>query len=124
MTTAGGRFIRRSALALAAVVPAAAVVAATSARAADTPEAAAAPTTVTLTPARPKLLLGTDAEVTVALDVRGPESGSFVPVRALANVGTLETIAALRSEEHTSELQSRSTISYAVFCLKKKKQKY
>ena len=25
-----------------------------------------------------------------------------------------------RSEEHTSELQSQSTISYAVFCLKKK----
>ena len=29
----------------------------------------------------------------------------------------------LRSEEHTSELQSQSTISYAVFCLKKKKTK-
>ena len=28
-----------------------------------------------------------------------------------------------RSEEHTSELQSHSFISYAVFCLKKKKQK-
>ena len=28
-----------------------------------------------------------------------------------------------RSEEHTSELQSRETISYAVFCLKKKKIK-
>src|ERR1043166_9978459 len=28
-----------------------------------------------------------------------------------------------RSEEHTSELQSRFGISYAVFCLKKKKQK-
>ena len=28
-----------------------------------------------------------------------------------------------RSEEHTSELQSQSTNSYAVFCLKKKKQK-
>ena len=28
-----------------------------------------------------------------------------------------------RSEEHTSELQSRPHISYAVFCLKKKKQK-
>src|ERR1043165_4143457 len=28
---------------------------------------------------------------------------------------------ALRSEEHTSELQSRGLISYAVFCLKKKK---
>ena len=29
----------------------------------------------------------------------------------------------IRSEEHTSELQSQSTISYAVFCLKKKKTK-
>src|SRR6186713_3559312 len=28
-----------------------------------------------------------------------------------------------RSEEHTSELQSHSGISYAVFCLKKKKKK-
>src|SRR5881396_4400142 len=28
-----------------------------------------------------------------------------------------------RSEEHTSELQSLRTISYAVFCLKKKKKK-
>src|SRR6188472_4622885 len=27
-----------------------------------------------------------------------------------------------RSEEHTSELQSQSHISYAVFCLKKKKK--
>ena len=27
----------------------------------------------------------------------------------------------LRSEEHTSELQSRTLSSYAVFCLKKKK---
>src|SRR5210317_2060363 len=29
----------------------------------------------------------------------------------------------MRSEEHTSELQSHSEISYAVFCLKKKKKK-
>src|SRR3546814_4024090 len=29
-----------------------------------------------------------------------------------------------RSEEHTSELQSLMRISYAVFCLKQKKQKY
>src|SRR5216110_4067084 len=29
---------------------------------------------------------------------------------------------AMRSEEHTSELQSRELISYAVFCLKKKKR--
>src|SRR3546814_7384538 len=30
-------------------------------------------------------------------------------------------VLALRSEEHTSELQSLMRISYAVFCLKKKK---
>ena len=30
----------------------------------------------------------------------------------------------VRSEEHTSELQSHSFISYAVFCLKKKKHKH
>src|SRR3546814_5529431 len=30
---------------------------------------------------------------------------------------------AMRSEEHTSELQSLMRISYAVFCLKKKKKK-
>src|SRR3546814_8022379 len=32
------------------------------------------------------------------------------------------TAPALRSEEHTSELQSLMRISYAVFCLKKKNQ--
>src|SRR3546814_5856467 len=31
-------------------------------------------------------------------------------------------LARIRSEEHTSELQSLMRISYAVFCLKKKKQ--
>ena len=38
---------------------------------------------------------------------------------------TLRTIEVCddRSEEHTSELQSHSFISYAVFCLKKKKKK-
>src|SRR3546814_3632513 len=38
----------------------------------------------------------------------------------LANLGDL-VIRRLRSEEHTSELQSLMRISYAVFCLKKKK---
>src|SRR3546814_5697601 len=33
------------------------------------------------------------------------------------------TTTAIRSEEHTSELQSLMRISYAVFCLKKKQQK-
>src|SRR3546814_8333131 len=32
-------------------------------------------------------------------------------------------VIAVRSEEHTSELQSLMRISYAVFCLKKKKHK-
>src|SRR3546814_6964638 len=32
-------------------------------------------------------------------------------------------VSAARSEEHTSELQSLMRISYAVFCLKKKKNK-
>src|SRR3546814_8771678 len=39
----------------------------------------------------------------------------------LSDMGDFEI--ALRSEEHTSELQSLMRISYAVFCLKKKKQK-
>src|SRR3546814_5073081 len=33
-------------------------------------------------------------------------------------------VAIARSEEHTSELQSLMRISYAVFCLKKKKYKH
>src|SRR3546814_2123842 len=33
-----------------------------------------------------------------------------------------ENVIGRRSEEHTSELQSLMRISYAVFCLKKKKQ--
>src|SRR3546814_8706320 len=36
-------------------------------------------------------------------------------------VDTPENVDAWRSEEHTSELQSLMRISYAVFCLKKKK---
>src|SRR3546814_1916877 len=34
------------------------------------------------------------------------------------------SLVATRSEEHTSELQSLMRISYAVFCLKKKKQNH
>src|SRR3546814_9809238 len=36
---------------------------------------------------------------------------------------TAETFVEVRSEEHTSELQSLMRISYAVFCLKKKNTK-
>src|SRR3546814_7871464 len=47
---------------------------------------------------------------------------------AIANVAlptisqSLQVSSAERSEEHTSELQSLMRISYAVFCLKKKKK--
>src|SRR3546814_9512532 len=37
-------------------------------------------------------------------------------------MGNFAVNRATRSEEHTSELQSLMRISYAVFCLKKKKQ--
>src|SRR3546814_5480031 len=39
-------------------------------------------------------------------------------------VAVLLVLSGLRSEEHTSELQSLMRISYAVFCLKKKKKRY
>src|SRR3546814_7402233 len=41
--------------------------------------------------------------------------------RPLTEVALL-VVETTRSEEHTSELQSLMRISYAVFCLKKKKQ--
>src|SRR3546814_2591165 len=40
----------------------------------------------------------------------------------LKNAGHTTLTAMPRSEEHTSELQSLMRISYAVFCLKKKKK--
>src|SRR3546814_16471976 len=43
-------------------------------------------------------------------------SGGIITVRTTVS-------SPLRSEEHTSELQSLMRISYAVFCLKKKKKK-
>src|SRR3546814_9403493 len=42
---------------------------------------------------------------------------------ALVVAAAADPVHALRSEEHTSELQSLMRISYAVFCLKKKKTK-
>src|SRR3546814_2045817 len=48
----------------------------------------------------------------------GPAPAAAAPDGGGADMGVL----AERSEEHTSELQSLMRISYAVFCLKKKKQ--
>src|SRR3546814_1887500 len=65
----------------------------------------------------------------------GPRSAGAPPVRraglAATAAGSIEKGRALRglflvpagrSEEHTSEIQSLMRISYAVFCLKKKKK--
>src|SRR3546814_10598816 len=41
--------------------------------------------------------------------------------RSAARIRFYEVVHVIRSEEHTSELQSLMRISYAVFCLKKKK---
>src|SRR3546814_5292946 len=63
-------------------------------------------------PAKPDLLA-----VRAQIDGIDREIQSLIAERALFahQVGT-------RSEEHTSELQSLMRISYAVFCLKKKKE--
>src|SRR3546814_2860873 len=64
---------------------------------------------------------GVEREVECDLEsvpVRGPHEGAEVGERAQLGVDRV-----MRSEEHTSELQSLMRISYAVFCLKKKKKK-
>src|SRR3546814_2355108 len=50
-------------------------------------------------------------------------AGRRAALRAVAVQGLVVALLAARSEEHTYELQSLMRISYAVFCLKKKKQK-
>src|SRR3546814_4505974 len=47
----------------------------------------------------------------------GPRTGRMKPNARFPDA----KVKAYRSEEHTSELQSLMRISYAVFCLKKKK---
>src|SRR6184192_4772846 len=67
-----------------------------------------------------------------ALGIDGAKAQSYGKAAAVGENGELEHAAAIlhpkmgapvrkvRSEEHTSELQSPIDISYAVFCLKKK----
>src|SRR3546814_2646932 len=51
-----------------------------------------------------------------------PEIERYTMDDALEAYRRLESGELTRSEEHTSELQSLMRISYAVFCLKKKKE--
>src|SRR3546814_8179860 len=72
-----------------------------------------------------------EANVLLAFDLLAaltPEVASTlspIRTRAIANTAVVPTAAFQfdRSEEHTSELQSLMRISYAVFCLQKKKKK-
>src|SRR3546814_2330369 len=69
---------------------------------------------------KPPVVAVEEGDVPAARDFQGVVARcrhaevAFVPEQAHARV---------RSEEHTSELQSLMRISYAVFCLKKKKKK-
>src|SRR3546814_2161231 len=49
------------------------------------------------------------------------DNGPMIPVEDRSKF--FDPFFSTRSEEHTSELQSLMRISYAVFCLKKKKNK-
>src|SRR3546814_10460428 len=60
------------------------------------------------------------AALKLAFHLRGNAFG----VAILSKIGSAVLMGiAIRSEEHTSELQSLLRISYAVFCLTKKNQK-
>src|SRR3546814_10324038 len=58
---------------------------------------------------------------TAALDDRYGAGQITSRIGLLAEAHKFDPDSDLRSEEHTSELQSLMRISYAVFCLKKKK---
>src|SRR3546814_6410730 len=61
-------------------------------------------------------------EILTALGIR-PEFDDIVPVDRLVFMQAGPYLwGEVRSEEHTSELQSLMRISYVVFCLKKKKK--
>src|SRR3546814_1888400 len=59
----------------------------------------------------------------VALDITKVRRGRAEPLACELDQPGLHDHPARRSEEHTSELQSLMRISYAVFCLKKKKNR-
>src|SRR3546814_5174800 len=54
-------------------------------------------------------------------DPSGERAVVQVVLNRLRHPAFPNTVCGVRSEEHTSELQSLMRISYAVFCLKKKK---
>src|SRR3546814_9832290 len=61
---------------------------------------------------------GAEAVTTGLADELAEPGGALEHAMKIAR--QYEAVAPMRSEEHTSELQSLMRISYAVFCLKKK----
>src|SRR3546814_8071121 len=70
----------------------------------------------------PKLMVSTVASGNVAAYMGSSDIALMYSVVDVAGLNRISrAILGNRSEEHTSELQSLMRISYAVFCLKKKK---
>src|SRR3546814_1455129 len=67
-------------------------------------------------------LVGFDVVSTVPVPGVGAVTGKCRSSAVRRSPSARATARSRRSEEHTSELQSLMRISYAVFCLKKKKQ--
>src|SRR3546814_7898605 len=74
-----------------------------------------------LPPGLPRSARGRPAPPTVLWSAYQPPAAPTLRVRIRA--GAERRVGPWRSEEHTSELQSLMRHSYAVFCLKKKKNK-
>src|SRR3546814_8140322 len=63
------------------------------------------------------------ADTLVVIDYGADAANSIKQAKQFGILDKMELVVpVLRSEEHTSELQSLMRISYAVFCLKKKKK--
>src|SRR3546814_1236887 len=83
-------------------------------------------------PIYPAPNLDADGNLNISIDPSCPDGGIYNPIanrninNPIQGVGICVPRSStfnVRSEEHTSELQSLMRISYAVFCLKKKKNK-
>src|SRR3546814_2269114 len=67
--------------------------------------------------------VGSSTAVMRHRNIAHPASTWSSPRSSIGTRSTWMPLPNIRSEEHTSELQSLMRISYAVFCLKKKKTK-
>src|SRR3546814_8332105 len=80
-----------------------------------------APTGIGIGRAEVARLLERHADVPVVIDEAYVDFGGETAIPLIADHPNLLVVRPMRSEEHTSELQSLMRTSYAVFCLTKKK---